>query len=205
MRVILEDPYPPFRGRIVAKTSAETAPHDAESAASANGKGRPTPTRAEQEAARKRPLVADTKEAKARARAELAAQREKARIGMAAGDDRYLPVRDKGPQRRFVRDWVDSTWHVAELLMPLMVIVLILMVVNIPIVMIVSYIALWTFILLAILDMVLTSIRVKRAARAKFGADRIEKGLGWYGAMRTVQMRFMRLPKPQVTRGQRPA
>lgn len=205
MRVILEDPYPPFRGCIVAKTSAEPAPHDAESAASAHGKGRPTPTRAEQEAARKRPLVADTKEAKARARADIAAQREKARIGMAAGDDRYLPVRDKGPQRRFVRDWVDSTWHIAELLMPLMVVVLILMVVNIPIVMIVSYIALWTFILLAVVDMVLTSIRVKRAARAKFGDDRIEKGLGWYGAMRTVQMRFMRLPKPQVARGQRPA
>ena len=30
------------------------------------------------------------------AKAELAAQREKARIGMANGDERYLPVRDKG-------------------------------------------------------------------------------------------------------------
>ncbi|HBR88729.1 MAG TPA: DUF3043 domain-containing protein, partial [Microbacterium sp.] len=40
---------------------------------------------------------------------------------------------------------------------------------------------------------------------AKFGEDRLEKGLGWYGAMRIVQMRFLRLPKPQVTRGQYPA
>ena len=49
------------------------------------------------------------------------------------------------------------------------------------------------------------SIRVKRSAKAKFGDDKIEKGLGWYAAMRIVQMRFLRLPKPQVKRGQRPA
>jgi hypothetical protein len=188
----------------VAKTSADSAPHDAESAP-LGSKGRPTPSRAEQEAARKRPLVADTKEAKARARSELAAQREKARIGMAAGDDRYLPVKDKGPQRKFVRDLVDSGWHLAELVMPVMVVVLLLMFVNIPFLQFYSYVALWGFILVAVLDMVLTSFRVKKAARAKFGEDRIERGLGWYGAMRIVQMRFMRLPKPQVKRGQRPA
>ena len=49
-----------------------------------------------------------------------------------------------------------------------------------------------------------TIARVKKLATAKFG-DRTEKGLRWYAAMRTVQMRFMRLPKPQVKRGQYPA
>ena len=49
-------------------------------------------------------------------------------------------------------------------------------------------------------DMIITSHRVKKLAREKFG-DRTEKGLGWYAAMRTIQMRFMRLPKPQVKRG----
>ena len=88
------------------------------------GKGRATPSRAEQEAARKRPLVPDTKEAKARAKADLAAQREKARIGMANGDQRYLPARDQGPQRKFVRDWVDAGWHLGEAVMPAMVLVI---------------------------------------------------------------------------------
>ena len=83
----------------MAKTPASPVPADVPADTTTGGKGRATPTRAEQEAARKRPLVADTKEAKARAKAELAAQREKARVGMAAGEDRYLPVRDKGPQR----------------------------------------------------------------------------------------------------------
>jgi hypothetical protein len=132
-------------------------------------------------------------------------QREKARVGMAAGEERYLPVRDKGPQRRFVRDYVDAGWHLGELILPAMVLVLLAMVVNNSTVQFFSYIALWAFVALAVIDMVVLSARIKRAARRKFGADRIEKGLGWYGAMRSIQMRFMRLPKAQVKRGQYPS
>ena len=32
----------------------------------------------------------------------------KQREALANGDERYLPARDKGPVRRFVRDYVDS-------------------------------------------------------------------------------------------------
>lgn len=186
----------------MAKNSA--APDAAPEVPAGPGKNRPTPSRAEQEAARKRPLVADTKEARARAKAELAAQREKARIGMANGDEKYLPVRDKGPQRRFVRDWVDSGWHAGELLMPLMLVVILLSLVPNTAIVYYGFVGLWLFIMFVVIDMILTSIRVKKLARAKFG-ERTEKGLGWYAAMRTIQMRFMRLPKPQVKRGQRPA
>ncbi len=185
-------------------TPSEGTVLNGEPVSGATGKGRPTPSRAEQAAARKRPLVADTKEAKARAKADLAAQREKARQGMAAGDDKYLSARDKGPQRRWVRDVVDSGWHLGEVVMPAMVLVIIATFVPNIAVQYWSFIGLWLFILFVIGDMVITSIRVKRAARAKWG-DRTEKGLGWYAAMRTIQMRFLRLPKPQVKRGQHPA
>jgi len=189
----------------VAKTPAAPVPSDSQADATNGGKGRATPTRAEQEAARRRPLVADTKEAKARAKAELAAKREKARVGMAAGEDRYLPARDKGPQRRFVRDFIDSGWHLGEAVMPAMVLVILATFIPVPAIQYYSFIGLWIFILFVIGDMVITSIRVKRAAREKFGAERVEKGLGWYGSMRIIQMRFMRLPKAQVKRGQRPS
>ena len=184
------------------KTPAAPAPNDAEIPAS--GKGRATPSRAEQEAARKRPLVADPKEARARNKASVAAQRERARIGMAAGDDKYLPARDKGPQRKYVRDYIDGGWHIGEFVMPLMVLVIVATFINVPAIAFYAFIVLWGFIVLVIIDMVITSVLVKRNARRKFG-DRREKGLGWYGAMRTIQMRWMRLPKPQVKRGQRPA
>ncbi|MBU4465316.1 MAG: DUF3043 domain-containing protein [Actinobacteria bacterium] len=195
----------------MAKTPAAPAPNDAPSegttvnGATLTGKGHATPTRAEQEAARRRPLVADTKEAKARAKADIAVQREKARIGMAAGEDKYLPARDKGPQRRFVRDYVDAGWHIGEAVMPLMVLVIIATFISIAAIQYYSFIALWIFIVFVIIDMIVLSFRVKKAVRTKFGADRIEKGLGFYAAMRTIQMRFMRLPKPQVRRGQYPA
>ena len=187
--------------------SPTPAPHDTpvDQTTTGSGKGHATPSRAEREAARKRPLVADTKEAKARARAELAAQREKARVGMAAGDERYLPVRDKGPQRRFARDFVDAGWHLGEGVMPFMIVVILMTLLPIQFFQYWSFVALWIFILFVIGDMIITSVRVKRAAKAKFGESRLEKGLGWYAAMRTVQMRFMRLPKAQVKRGQYPA
>ena len=188
----------------MAKTPAAPVPADAEADSTISGKGRATPTRAEQEAARRRPLVADTKEAKARAKADMATQREKARIGMAAGEDKYLPVRDKGPQRRFVRDFIDSGWHLGEAVMPAMVLVILATFVPVPSIQYYSFIGLWIFILFVIGDMIIAAIRIKQAARKKFG-DRMEKGLGWYGAMRIIQMRFMRLPKPQVKRGQHPA
>jgi len=169
------------------------------------GKGRATPTRAEREAANRRPLVANTKEARAAAKADLQARREKARIGMEQGDDKYLPARDKGPQRRWVRDYVDAGWHISEWLMAAMLVVILLNLTPIADVQLWAMVALWGYMLLAIGDMVLLSIRVKKKVADKFGASRREKGLGWYAAMRALQMRFMRLPKPQVKRGQYPA
>ena len=194
----------------MAKTPAAPSSNDAPSEGTVlngvpSGKGRATPTRAEREAARKRPLVPDTKEAKARARADLAAQREKARVGMANGDPRYLPARDQGAQRKFVRDWVDAGWHLGEAVMPAMVLVILATFLPIPALQYYAFVGLWIFIFFVIGDMVITSITVKRAVKRKFGADKMEKGLGWYAAMRTVQMRFLRLPKPQVKRGQKPA
>lgn len=186
----------------MAKTPAAPAPDASPELPIGPGKNRPTPTRAEREAARKRPLVADTKEARQRAKAELATAREKARVGMANGEEKYLPVRDRGPQRKFARDYVDRGWHMGEFLMPLMLIAIILSL-GPQMVAFWAFVVLWIYILFVIGDMVITSIAVKRGARKKFGEDRLEKGLGWYSAMRTVQMRFMRLPKPQVKRGQK--
>lgn len=183
-------------------TSPDTTPADDETAAT--GKGRPTPTRAEREAARRRPLVADTKEARKAARSQLTAAREKARVGMANGEERYLPPRDRGPQRRFVRDYVDAGWHPSEFIMPAMLLVILLSLVPNPTVALYSFAILWIYVIVCILWLIVYGKLVKKKVAAKFGESRMEKGLGWYAAMRAFQMRFMRMPKPQVARGQRP-
>ena len=202
MRVILWlTPYA-IRGSSLSKTpDAAASPDDTTAPV---GKGRPTPSRAEREAARKRPLVANTKEARAAARAEMQQRRERARIGMANGEEKYLPARDQGVQRRWVRDYVDAGWHLSEWVMILMIVVIIASLVPSTEIAYWSFVALWGFIIVAILEMVVLAWRVKKKVAAKFGEDRREKGLGWYAAMRALQMRFMRLPKPQVKRGEYP-
>lgn len=188
----------------MATSPSSPSTNDESAETTGTGKGRATPSRAEQEAARRRPLVANTKEARAAAKADLQVRRERARIGMANGEDKYLPPRDKGPQRRWVRDYVDAGWHLAEFVMALMVVVILASLVPYTPVAYWAFVGLWIFIILAVGDMILLGNRVKRKVAAKFGAEKVEKGLGWYAAMRALQMRFMRLPKPQVKRGQYP-
>lgn len=170
-----------------------------------SGKGRPTPTRKEKEAARKRPLVSsDRTEARRQARAQVQAQREKARIGMANGDEKYLPTRDRGPQKRYVRDYVDARFSAGEVLIPVMFLVIILTFFPQPEVQLIGIAALWVFFAVAVIDAVVLGFVLNRKLAAKFGADRVEK-VRWYAAMRAMQLRVMRLPKPQVKRGQYPA
>jgi hypothetical protein len=170
------------------------------------GKGVPTPSRREQEAARKRPLVPnDRKEAARNARAKQAEAREKARIGMAAGDERYLTARDRGPQRRFVRDYVDARFSIGEFLIPVMLLVIVLSFLPWAFMQVWGLVALWAFFLIAVLDCVFLGFRVTKKIGDKFGKTKVERGLKWYAAMRALQLRVMRLPKPQVKRGQFPS
>jgi hypothetical protein len=169
------------------------------------GKGAPTPSRAQQEAARKRPLVpGDRKEAAKQARAKQAEARERARLGMAAGDERYLPMRDRGPQKKFVRDYIDARFSIGEVLIPVMFLVILLTLVPSYEVQTIGILALWAFFLVAIVDVVILGFILTRKLKAKFGEDKVER-VRWYAAMRALQLRPLRLPKPQVKRGQYPA
>ena len=168
------------------------------------GKGAPTPSRAEQEAARKRPLVPnDRKEAAKQARAQQSEARERARVGMALGDDRYLPARDRGPQKKFVRDYVDARFSIGEILIPVMFAVIILTFIPSTEVQAIGIIALWSFFLIAVIDVIILGAVLTRKLRQRYG-DRVEK-VRWYAAMRALQLRVLRLPKPQVKRGQYPS
>ena len=89
-------------------------------------KGHATPSRKEQEAARKRPLVpSDRRLAAKQSRSQVQAARDRARAGMANGEEKYLPVRDKGPQKRYIRDYIDARFSIGEVLLPLLVVVII--------------------------------------------------------------------------------
>ena len=165
------------------------------------GKGRPTPSRKEREAERQRPLVANSRKER---RERLRIQREKARDGLARGDERYLPLRDKGPQKKFVRDFVDARWNFGEFLIPMMFAVIIATFLPSIEAQVVAIIVLWGFFGLSILDSYILGFQVQKALKAKYGEANVDRGVRWYGAMRGLQMRGLRLPKPQVKRGERP-
>ncbi len=188
----------------MAKTPTEPT-YELNTDSISSGKGHATPTRKEKEAARKQPLVSgDRVEARRKARSQMQSQREKARAGMANGEEKYLPMRDRGAQKRYVRDYVDARFSVGELLIPLMFAVIILTFFPQPEVQIIGIVALWAFFAVAIADVILLGLRVTSKLKSKFGADHIEK-VRFYAGMRAMQLRMMRLPKPQVKRGQYPS
>ena len=168
------------------------------------GKGHATPTRKEREAANKKPLVpSDRKEAARSAKTQTQASRERARAGMAAGEEKYLLARDKGVQRRFVRDYVDARFSVGEFIIPVMFGVILLTLVPNTSIQTYLMLVLYAFVLVVAIDIYLMGNRINKRLRAKYGS--LDRGLRWYGAMRALQLRPMRLPKPQVKRGQFPA
>ena len=188
----------------MAKKSTEEESGAQHSDAPPVGKGRPTPSRKEAQAARAQPLVGSRDKASLKAeRQKQAEARERARLGMMAGEERYLPVRDKGPQRRFVRDYVDARWSVGELLIPIMLVMLVLSLMP-GVFATLSILIIWAFLALAIIDVVLLGFRLKRLLGEQFGTENIERGFRWYAAMRALQFRMLRMPKPQVKRGKYP-
>ena len=186
------------------KSSPATEPTEVK----AGGKGRPTPTRKEAEAAsRERARMGmDKKTAQKVLRENRSDSNRKMREGMKAGDERYLPERDKGPVKRYVRNWVDSRITFTEFLLPMLVIIMILSYAgsgdpDSVLTRISSY--LWTAsILLLLVDVVYTRFKLTRALKAKF-PDESLKGVSFYAFIRVLQIRPLRVPKPQVKIGQK--
>jgi hypothetical protein len=164
-------------------------------------KGHATPTRKEREAARKRPLVGGkTPEARALSKDQQRAQRDRARIGLANGEEKYLPAKDRGAQKRYIRDIVDSRWGFAELTIPILFLLVVVGYFDNSLTAYVNY-GLWVLVGLVVIDLVVLHFRLRRLLAAKFGADRVERR-GLYHATRSIQLRVMRLPKAQVKRGE---
>ena len=166
-------------------------------------KGRPTPTRKEQEAARRRPLVPeDRKAAKAESKQAERQRRAQAQAGMAAGDERYLGPRDAGPQRRFARDWVDARFNVGEYVLIFLLLVFLILFLPVQSLAMTLIWVVYGYVALSIIDAVIMSQRMHKAMQRKFGT--VQRGTRWYASMRAFTIRRLRLPKPQVWRGERP-
>lgn len=172
------------------------------------GKGRPTPKRKEVEAARRRPLGStDRKAAAKKQRAAARTAREREYQALQTGDERYLPARDKGPVKRWVRDYVDARRSLGEFFLPLSIGMLLatFLTANSVVAGLVTIVVLYLIVAATIIDaFVLSRILKKRLAR-RFGEQNVPRGSLMYGVLRAFQIRRTRLPKPQVKRGEYPS
>lgn len=166
-------------------------------------KGRPTPSRKEAEAARMARVRTPRtrKEQSAASRSARYESSQKMREAMKTGDDRFLPARDKGPVRRFTRDYVDSKFTIAELVLPLLVVTMVLgWSGNSSLAWFAN--AFMTLMLIAVVGNLLwLRMGLHKQLKRRF-PDVTRKGLTYYAVIRTLQLRFLRMPKPQVRIGQ---
>lgn len=128
---------------------------------------------------------------------------ERQRQALASGDERYLPARDKGPVRKFARDFIDSRFSVAEFFLPMAVVILALSLVRVGSLQNIALLLWLVVIVLIVLDSIVSGFRLRKGLAARF-PDENRRGAVAYALMRSLQMRRLRLPKAQVKRGERP-
>ena len=163
-------------------------------------KGRPTPKRKEAESKRKvsslAPIV--TKDQKRASKAQVREERVAQRAAYLRGDESALPSRDRGPARRFVRNYVDSRRSTGEYFLPTIFVVLVFTLIQNPIIQIGAIVLMYAMLLFAVIDGIFLSRKIRKAVQEQFPGTET-KGLGMYAWLRSTQMRRLRAPHPQVT------
>jgi len=167
-----------------------------------SGKGRPTPKRKDSESKRivssLSPVV--TKDQKRAAKLAAHADRTASRTAYLRGDENALPARDRGAERRFARDFVDSRRSVGEYFLPIIFIVLVLTLIPVAAVQFSAIAIMYLVLLIAVIDGVFLSRKIRARVSEKF-PNSATKGLGMYAWLRSTQMRRLRAPKPQAKVG----
>ena len=176
------------------KISGKTAP---------NKKGKPTPKRKVAEAKVKSSILspAASKADKKRLKELARTRRAEARAAFMRGDENALPSRDKGPARRFVRNYVDNRRSIAEYFLVLIIFVLFLTIIPNPRIQLFSITLMYSAMVYAAIDGFLLSRRIKKIVAAKF-PNESTRGIGMYAWLRSTQMRRLRAPAPQVKIGE---
>ncbi len=167
-------------------------------------KGRPTPKRKDSEATRKFSSLApaSSKAEKARQKKASRAARVAQREAQLRGDESALLPRDRGPEKRFVRNFVDSKRGMAEYLMPATFLVLVLSIFQIPALTAFGTILMYTLLIYSIVEGLLVNRRVKVEFVKRFPSASY-KGIGFYIFTRAISMRRIRVPRPQVKPGEK--
>jgi hypothetical protein len=184
-----------------AEDSAAEAP-TARPAAVTAAKGRPTPKRSEAERRRRQPYTApkDRKEASRVARDRQRSDRSRRTEALRRGEEWALPVRDRGPAKALVRDYVDSRRRLSEYYMYGLVVLLILLFLRAAVVQEIIDAAVIVAVLIMLVEGTFIGRRAKELVTQRLPGEST-RGIGLYAAMRALQIRRLRMPKPRIKAG----
>ncbi len=165
----------------------------------AEKKGKPTPKRKDAEAKLKISPLSPTasKDAKRALKEQSRVRRLEARAAYMRGEESALPYRDKGPARRFVRNYIDERRSISEYFLVLIMLVLFLTIIPIPAVQLAAVALMYSSMIFMTVNGIFLSRKLKKLVAEKF-PEEPTKGIGMYGWMRSTQLRRLRAPAPQV-------
>lgn len=147
---------------------------------------------------------AEWKQYKAKEKQERRERSRQAQAAMDRGEERYLLPRDKGEERRFIRDFVDSRRYLNNWVMPFAIILLVFLLFGQAyptfggIVSMIAMVIMFIF----FVEGVWLGKAASKATREKF-PNTSERGfsMGFYAYGRATQPRKWRTPKPRVNIG----
>ncbi len=165
-------------------------------------KGKATPKRKDSQALLKvNAITSDTtKEGKARDRVLEKARRSASRAAFMRGEESALPTRDRGPAKKWVRNYIDSRRSIGEYFLPTIMVVLVLTAIPVKAVQFLAILFMYAAMLYSLASAFFSGRKIKKLVAEKFPNEDL-KGIGIYGWLRSTQMRRMRAPAPQVKRG----
>lgn len=163
-------------------------------------KGRPTPKRSEREKVVPRLAPAANKAERKLQKKQSRELRALQRDAYLRGDENALPPRDKGPVRKFVRNYVDARRSIGEYFLPIVMVVLFMTVIPVMTIQLIAIALMYSTLLFSVIDGFILSRKIKRDVAQRFPGEN-SKGLGVYGWLRSTQIRRLRAPLPQVKRG----
>jgi hypothetical protein len=167
-------------------------------------KGKATPKRTEAQRRKAEPPPANRREALKRQREKARAERAEEHAGRMAGDERYLLPRDRGPERALVRDIVDSRRTVGPYFFAGAFVLLFLFQIRDPAVALAANIIWFMLAFAVVIDSILISRRIKQLIKERFPKTTQKMGsLYFYGIMRAISFRKLRMPKVRVKIGEK--
>ncbi len=164
------------------------------------GKGRPTPKRSEAERRRRQPYTApaDRKDAVKQSKDKDRTARARRFAAAKRGENWALPRKDQGPVRALARDYVDSRRRVSEYYMYAVGALVILL--FIPALRLYADYVVLAIVVVMLTEGLLVGRAVIRLAQQRFPGEST-RGIRWYSALRSTQIRKLRMPAPRINPG----